>query len=157
MLWTYYYDSPLGLIELIADADYLLEAHFSDKKCHEKKNSEVKSPILYQAINWLDAYFNGQTDVELPNLKIDGTLFQQSVLKASLKIPFGTTLSYGQLAKQVDCLSAQSVGGALGRNKLLIFIPCHRIVGVNGQLTGYLGGIDKKEWLIKHEIQELKK
>lgn len=157
MLYSYYYDSPLGPIELIADDDYLLEACFCSEGRSHQGNLEVGSPVLHQAVHWLDAYFNGQTDAELPHLKIDGTPFQQRVLEASLKIPFGTTLSYGQLAKQVDCLSSQAVGGALGRNKLLIFIPCHRIVGVNGQLTGYLGGIDKKEWLLKHEIQELKK
>ena len=114
-------------------------------------------PILENTKLWLDAYFQGQIpQVSLP-LAPEGTPFQRLVWDILLTIPYGETRSYGSIAREVAqqlgkaAMSAQAVGGAVGRNPISIVIPCHRCVGAKGQLTGYAGGLERKAWLLRHE------
>lgn len=114
-------------------------------------------PVFTQARSWLDAYFRGdKPSIDFP-LEPKGTAFQQQVWKILLTIPYGQTRSYGDIAREMaailgkEKMSAQAVGQAVGRNPVSILIPCHRVVGTKGQLTGYAGGLDKKIWLLRHE------
>ena len=108
--------------------------------------------IFDSVIRWLDAYFAGKPmPVDLP-LSPAGTDFQRRVWDILLTIPYGETTTYGAIAKQLGApMSAQAVGQAVGKNPLAIIIPCHRVVGANGQLTGYAWGIERKQWLLRHE------
>ena len=116
-----------------------------------------ETPILLDAKHWLDAYFSGQEPDFTPPLHPIGSPFRQEVWELLLQIPYGQTTTYGALAKQLaekqgrPRMSAQAVGGAVGHNRIAIIIPCHRVVGTNGSLTGYAGGIDKKEKLLRME------
>lgn len=161
VLYCQQYVSPLGTIHLVTDQDSLLGAWFEGQK-YEKRGFEKATfltehqPVLEEAFRWLDAYFSGQKLLTIPPLAPRGTTFQKRVWQELLKIPFGQTSTYGQLAKDLRCLSAQAVGGAVGKNPLSIFIPCHRILGVDGSLTGYAGGLERKSWLLDHERKRRK-
>ncbi|MDQ0222325.1 methylated-DNA--[protein]-cysteine S-methyltransferase [Streptococcus moroccensis] len=149
------FTSPLGPMSLLADDDALLGAYFVGQKHFEKGFKETPvistiNPPLSQALSWLDAYFKGEM-AELPALAPLGTPFQTRVWALLSEIPKGETVTYGQLARSLNCQSAQAIGGAVGRNPLSLFIPCHRVLGASGQLTGYAGGLDKKIWLLNHE------
>ncbi len=115
-------------------------------------------PVLRTAAAWLDDYFAGQRpDPYALPLFIKGTAFQQLVWKRLLQIPYGKTVSYGQLAVELAVqmgkqkMSAQAIGGAVGRNPISIVIPCHRVIGTNGSLIGYASGLERKCWLLQHE------
>jgi len=114
-------------------------------------------PILLEAKRWLDIYFAGKEPNFTPPLHPIGSAFRQSVWEILLQIPYGKTTTYGEIAhkmaEKTGCsrMSAQAVGGAVGHNEISIIIPCHRVVGTNGSLTGYAGGIDKKMKLLKLE------
>ena len=118
---------------------------------------EQNTPALTEAKRWLDIYFAGKEPDFLPPLHPTGSAFRQSVWEILLKIPYGQTITYGDIARQLAAkrglanMSAQAVGGAVGHNEISVIIPCHRVVGANGSLTGYAGGIDKKIFLLKHE------
>ena len=114
-------------------------------------------PILSQAKAWLDGYFSGNpTEVTFP-LNPQGTPFQKQVWEILLAIPYGETTTYGAIAREMaqrtgkEKMSAQAVGQAVGANLYAIAIPCHRVVGAKSKLTSYAGGLDKKEWLLRHE------
>ena len=118
------------------------------------------TPILAEAKRWLDIYFAGKEPDFLPPLHPVGSSFQQSVWKILLTVPYGQTITYGDIARQLAAqqggrVSAQAVGGAVGHNKVSIIIPCHRVVGANGSLTGYAGGIDKKIKLLELEHADM--
>lgn len=161
MMYTLHYDSPLGGILLAADEVGLTglwfdgEKYFADTLDPEHKAQET--PILREAKRWLDVYFRGQEPDFTPPLHPIGSPFRQEVWALLLQIPYGQTTTYGALAKQLAAMhglarmSAQAVGGAVGRNEISIIIPCHRVVGTNGSLTGYAGGIDKKAKLLTLE------
>lgn len=147
------YESPLGEILLTCDDDGLTGLWF-DRDQPELNSSH---PILEQARQWLDAYFRGE---ELPRqmpLKLSGTEFQRQVWEILLTIPYGQTRTYGSLAREMahrmgkEKMSAQAVGQAVGKNPVSIIVPCHRIVGAGGKLTGYAFGLEKKVWLLEHE------
>lgn len=107
-------------------------------------------------IQLLDAYFSGQiVDFSSLTLECVGTVFQKRVWKILQSIPTGQTITYGQIAKQLDIRSGQAVGGAVGRNPYSIIVPCHRVIGQKGQLTGYAGGVDRKIWLCGMKIQPI--
>ncbi|KGM37708.1 methylated-DNA--[protein]-cysteine S-methyltransferase [Streptococcus sinensis] len=150
------YKSPLGDLSLVADESGLVGAWFLGQKYFERGLSEVpilgNHPFLDLASNFLDAYFSGQqpNPAALP-LSAQGTDFQQRIWAYLQTIPYGQTVTYGQLAQELKVKSAQAVGGAVGRNPLSILVPCHRVLGSQGQLTGYAGGLDKKIWLLEHE------
>ena len=115
------------------------------------------SPVLAETVRWLDRYFSGEEPDFLPLMALAGTAFQREVWSLLLEIPYGETRTYGQLASElaarrgIDRMSAQAVGGAVGRNPISILVPCHRVVGADGSLTGYAGGLDNKKKLLTLE------
>lgn len=153
------YHSPLGDILLSADERGLTGLRFAGE--NELPQSEVQgTPAILAAKKWLDIYFSGKEPDFIPPLCPSGTPFQMEVWKLLLAIPYGRTMTYGEIAKQIAArrgipkMSAQAVGGAVGRNPIGILIPCHRVIGADGSLTGYAGGLDKKMKLL--EIENIK-
>ena len=161
MTYTMHYDSPLGKILLAADEEGMTGVWFEAQKYFAAKlppeNEEGTMPVLGDACRWLDVYFSGREPDFTPKLHLIGSDFRQAVWALLLQIPYGQTTTYGALAKQLAAMhglprmSAQAVGGAVGHNEISIIIPCHRVVGTNGSLTGYAGGIDKKAKLLTLE------
>lgn len=161
MQYIQYYTSPLGTILLAADEKGLTGLWFEGAKyfAHSlnRKYEEKSSAILLAAEGWLDRYFSGIDPGPFEPLHMIGTEFQKAVWRILLAIPYGTTVTYGEIAgriaeeKGLDHMSAQAVGGAVGRNEISIIIPCHRVVGADGSLTGYAGGVRKKAALLKLE------
>ena len=145
MIYHTQYDSPLGTLTITSDGESLKELRFSDTPI------EVVSPaisILEETRRWLDCYFNGEEPSFTPPLAPLSTLFQRRVWGELLSIPYGETVSYGDIARRIGCKSAQAVGGAVGRNPIAIIIPCHRVVGSDGSLTGYAYGLERKKQLL---------
>ena len=142
--------APVGKIIVMADDEAVTHIELSAK--HRPAGKPKLNAVLTRAQKQLVEYFTGKREnFDLP-LKPEGTAFQQKVWKALAKIPFGQTRSYGQIAKAVNSPAAsRAVGAACGRNPLPIVIPCHRVVGSTGSLTGFGGGLSMKEWLLKHE------
>ena len=128
------YHSPLGDIVLTSDGTALTGLRFAESPCVEQAQD---IPPLADACRWLDLYFSGAKPDFTPRLAPRGTPFQQSVWRELLAIPYGHTVSYGHIAQRLQCRSAQAVGGAVGRNPIALIIPCHRVIGSDGQLTGY--------------------
>ena len=165
-IFTQHYTSPLGGILLAADECGLTGLWFDGQKYFgghlPAAHTERQTPILAQTKRWLDLYFAGKKPGFLPLLHPDGSAFRQAVWALLLQIPYGQTTTYGALAKQLAAklgrprMSAQAVGGAVGHNEISILIPCHRVVGANGSLTGYAGGIDKKVKLLELERADLR-
>lgn len=143
------YHSPLGDIVLTSDGTALTGLRFAESLCVEQAQD---IPPLADACRWLDLFFNGVRPDFTPLLAPRGTPFQQSVWRELLAIPYGHTVSYGHIAKLLHCRSAQAVGGAVGRNPIALIIPCHRVIGSDGHLTGYAYGLDRKQWLLSHEV-----
>ncbi|MCM1254246.1 MAG: methylated-DNA--[protein]-cysteine S-methyltransferase [Clostridium sp.] len=161
MQYTSKYESPLGGIVLAADEIGLTGLWFEGQKYFalylDKENEEKELPVFGQAKKWLDIYFSGnEPKFKLP-LHFIGSAFQNEVWEILARIPYGQTTTYGAIAKKLaekkglDRMSAQAVGGAVAHNEISIIVPCHRVVGANGSLTGYAGGIDKKIALLKME------
>lgn len=165
MDYIFHYTSPLGEITLASDGEALAGLWFDGQKYFAKtlykENTESELPIFEQTINWLDIYFSGKAPDFTPPLNLQTTEFCKSVCKIMLTIPYGQTMTYGEIAgiiakqKNLTRMSAQAVGGAVGRNPISIIIPCHRVIGANGSLTGYAGGLDKKIKLLKLENANL--
>lgn len=139
---------PLGLIRIKASADGISEMLFVD----EQDGANDSSDIIDKAIFQLTEYFEGKRQTfDLPLAPI-GTSFQQNVWKQLQEISYGTTCSYLDIAKSLgDANAIRAVGAANGKNPIAIVIPCHRVIATNGKLTGYAGGLWRKEWLLKHE------
>ena len=156
-----YYSSPLGRMILASDGEKLTGLWFDGQKhfASSLKGSPINKslPVFEETIRWLDIYFNGGIPDFIPPLSLLGTPFQKEVWEILLTIPYGKTMTYGEIAKMLadrrglPRMSAQAVGGAIGRNPISIIVPCHRVLGSNGELTGYAGGIDKKAWLLELE------
>lgn len=151
------YISPLGSLTLASDGNALVGLWMENQKyfCSTiKEEMMVKDELAIFAMTkeWLDRYFTGEKPIptELP-LKPKGSKFRQDVWKILCEIPYGETVTYGSIAKKLNSGCAQAVGGAVGHNPISIIIPCHRVVGAGGNLTGYAEGMDKKMWLLKHE------
>lgn len=153
------YDSPLGEILLTCDGEHLTAVFFAGQKYADVylPSDAVQGvfPVLEETKLWLTQYFRGNIPGSLPAIKLVGTPFQIRVWELLLQIPYGETVTYGELAKKLGCKSAQAVGGAVGRNPISILVPCHRVMGTGGKLTGYAGGTDKKEFLLKLEKDHL--
>lgn len=155
------YRSPLGDLLLAADEEGLTGLWFVGQKyyAHGLPDESIwqETKILTETRRWLDTYFSGEEPKFTPPLHPVGTAFRQAVWKILLQIPYGQTVTYGEIAQQlaaeqgIPTMSAQAVGGAVGHNKISIIIPCHRVIGADGSLTGYAGGIDKKIALLKLE------
>lgn len=147
------YDSPVGGLLLESDGQALTGLWMN----RELPDQAESCPVLDQAALWLEGYFRGRPGPVAFSLKPEGTAFQKQVWQLLLTIPWGETRTYGDLAGEMarllgkKTISAQAVGQALGRNPISIFIPCHRVVGTKGRLTGYAGGLEKKAWLLRHE------
>lgn len=147
-----YYDSPAGLIEVRADSNVIVSLRFCGEE--NKKSNHSMPEVLTDCICQLDEYFKGRRrNFNVPFWQA-GTDFQQKVWKALTGIPYGQTVSYADIAQQAgNPKSARAAGTANGQNKIWIIVPCHRVVGSNGSLTGYAGGIERKKWLLAHEAQ----
>ena len=163
MYYSTTYPSPVGLITLASTEDALVGLWIEGQKyfsgtLKDPLIEQPDLPILVQTKQWLDRYFQGK-EPQLTELKLSpiGGEFRQSVWSILCEIPYGEVITYGDIAKRIAAskglktMSAQAVGGAVGHNPISIIIPCHRVVGTNGSLTGYAGGIDKKIWLLTHE------
>lgn len=163
MYYSTHYTSPLGLIMLASDGDSLVglwiegQKYFGDT-VDEDMTEKDGLPVFTATKNWLDKYFAGQKPAisDLPLAPIGGA-FRKAVWDILCEIPYGEYITYGDIAKVVAVrmgkvsMSSQAVGGAVGHNPISIIIPCHRVVGANGSLTGYAGGISKKIKLLEHE------
>ena len=165
MTFLQHYNSPLGGILLAADEIGLTGLWFDGQKYFARdlpaEHVEQNTPVLSEAKRWLDIYFTGrEPDFTLPLHPI-GSVFRQAVWEILLQIPYGQTTTYGEIARQLAAklglprMSAQAVGGAVGHNEVSIIIPCHRVVGTSGSLTGYAGGIDKKVKLLELEHTDM--
>ena len=158
MIYTSHYASPLGGITLAGDGIALTGLYFDGEtgcpSCDAAHKKDL--PVFGEAVKWLDLYFAGKEPHFMPALSPDGTTFQQAVWEILKTIPYGETTTYGAIAKQLEKntgrrMSAQAVGGAVGRNPISILIPCHRVIGADGRLTGYAGGLTRKEYLLRLE------
>lgn len=147
------YDSPLGTLLLMSDGTCLKSLRLD----RQEGVSLTEDAVLAEAKQWLDAYFQGEDVPAAFPLAPEGTAFQKLVWQLLLEIPRGETRTYGELARDVagrmgkETMAAQAVGQAVGSNPIGILIPCHRVVGAKGRLTGYAWGMEKKKWLLAHE------
>lgn len=165
MQYISHYASPLGSILLAADDIGLIGLWFEGQKyfgrCLDKTQEEKEIPLFATAKRWLDVYFSGQQPQFTVPLHFIGTAFQKEVWALLCAIPYGQTTTYGALAKRLaeqrglPHMSAQAVGGAVGHNEISVIVPCHRVVGADGSLTGYAGGIDKKVELLRLEKADM--
>ena len=178
MEYTAHYDSPLGGITLASDGRALTGLWFLTSSVFENKvfgspsgcdgqkhfgstlgslaSLPAQLPVFDDTRRWLDTYFSGREPDFIPPLSLKGTPFQQRVWKELHTIPYGQTVTYGELARRLGCRSAQAVGGAVGRNPISIIVPCHRVVGTarandDLPLRGYAGGLDRKRTLLQLE------
>lgn len=154
--YTAAYNSPVGPIVIESDGEALTGLRFGDsgigKALHLMPTQATSSLTIFdEAIRWLDDYFAGKRPCNVPRLNPQGTAFQKRVWTALLTIPYGETLSYGEIAQMVGCRSAQAVGQAVGRNPIALIIPCHRLIAANGQLGGYAYGTEIKKRLLELE------
>ena len=161
MVFTQRYASPLGGLLLAADEQGLIGLWFDGAR-HFAANlpearEEKRTPILDETARWLDDYFSGGQPDFTPPLHLIGSAFRLRVWARLLEIPYGQTTTYGALAKRLNAgrMSAQAVGGAVGHNPISIIVPCHRVVGTNGSLTGYAGGLDRKIRLLEIEQTDM--
>ncbi|WP_152446282.1 methylated-DNA--[protein]-cysteine S-methyltransferase [Bacillus sp. THAF10] len=146
------YESPIGVIEIMATNEAILSIFFSEKE--KKKNLlQAQTPsVLTECYTQLDEYFKGERQNFSFSYQLKGTDFQQTVWKALIEIPYAETVTYQHIADSIGNEKAiRAVGNANGKNQLSIVFPCHRVIGSNGTLTGYAGGLWRKEWLLQHE------
>lgn len=144
-----YYSSPIGIIEVTGNEQGIASLYFVDAK---KDDSQIIPAELKECVYQLDEYFRGIRKEFGLKLNPQGSDFQKKVWKQLLTVPFGKTASYLQISKQIgDSNATRVVGNANGSNPISIVIPCHRVIGSNGKLTGYSGGLWRKEWLLNHE------
>ncbi len=163
------YNSPLGIYTMAADEKHLLGLWKIDQKYYDQALPSLiikddKNSILTYSGQWLDEYFKGnRPEISLLPLNPMGSEFRKKIWNILRHIPYGETISYGEISElmarvlDIKSMSAQAVGGAVGHNPLSIIIPCHRVVGKNGGLTGYAGGLSTKVRLLKHEGADLSK
>lgn len=165
MTYIQHYSSPLGGILLAADEIGLTGSWFDGEKYFADnlpaEHVERQTSILAEAARWLDIYFTGKEPGFTPPLHPIGSAFRQAVWEILLQIPYGQITTYGEIARQLaekqgrEKMSSQAVGGAVGHNEISVIIPCHRVVGTSGSLTGYAGGIDKKVKLLELERADI--
>ena len=149
MNYKYTYESPLGTMIMLGTLSYLTDLFFID---------EAHAPS-YDDAEYIEQYFNGKKPFITPPIQLEGTEFRKSVWSILQTIPYGETTTYGDIGKQIaqqqgkEKFSAQAVGGAVGHNPISIIVPCHRVIGSNGQLTGYAGGIERKKYMLDLESE----
>ena len=151
---TTYYHSPVGILRISGTEDYISEVTFFDKVEKVERKKKNLPPLLIQCIEQLIQYFQGERrQFDLP-INQEGTKFQQEIWGELMVIPFGRTISYLELARRTgDTKAIRAVGTANGKNNVCIIVPCHRVIGANGDLLGYTGGIWRKKWLLEHEAK----
>lgn len=153
------YASPLGPMRLTGDGEALTGLRFDGPPADVPTAESEKKPlpVFVETAQWLDRYFDGREPGAAPPLRLRGTPFQRAVWALLLRIPYGSTTSYGELARQLAAregfsrVSARAVGGAVGRNPISVILPCHRVVGAKGALTGYAWGLERKAALLELE------
>lgn len=146
------YESPIGVIEIIGTNKAIRSILFSEKEKRENFLQVETSPVLTECYNQLDEYFKGNRHEFTFPYQFEGTDFQKKVWGGLIEIPYAETVSYKDIAVSIGNEKAiRAVGNANGKNKLSIVIPCHRVIGSNRKLTGYAGGLWRKEWLLQHE------
>lgn len=166
MLFINRYASPLGEMVLLSDGASLTHINFVDDKYYpaalarQAQNADL--PVFEQSKKWLDAYFAGRDPGALPPLALQGSEFRRQVWQLLLQVPYGGLTTYKELAKKIAAqrgsanMSAQAVGGAVGHNPICIIVPCHRVIGTSGSLTGYAGGLWRKGKLLQLEQIDMK-
>ena len=167
MHYINHYNSPLGKITFTSNGKELTGLWFNGQKYFAstltKEYEQKNLPVFKQTAKWLDIYFSGKNPDFTPPLFLSSTSFRNEVWKILLTIPYGKIMTYGEIAKLmaenrgVEKMSARSVGGAVGYNPISIIVPCHRVVGTDGSLTGYAGGVDIKEKFLKFENVDMSK
>lgn len=166
MIYTASYTSPLGAITLAGDGAALTGLWFDGQKYFgstlpREAVRQEDIPVFVETKRWLDVYFSGKEPDFTPQLRYELTPFRKMVCEIMLAIPYGSTMTYGEIAARLAAqqgkahISAQAVGGAVGHNPISLIIPCHRVVGANGSLTGYAGGIDRKVRLLELEKADM--
>ena len=165
MTYIFHYHSPLGGITVSSNGNEITGLWFDGQKYFGDTlpdNYEEKTLLIFEETKrWLDIYFSGKAPDFTPPLKMETTAFRKAVWKIMLTVPFGQTMTYGEIADSIAKqrglakMSAQAVGGAVGHNSISLIIPCHRVVGANGSLTGYAGGIEKKVQLLIMEKADM--
>lgn len=162
MIYITNYRSPFGQMTLASDGECLIGLWFEGQKymlgsLKDQPMEQKELPVFDETRRWLDIYFQGRDPGYLPPIRLTGSAFRQAVSRIMLTIPYGKTMTYGQIAVQLarqqgrDTMSAQAVGGAVGHNPISVIVPCHRVMGSDGSLTGYAGGIDLKARLLDLE------
>lgn len=157
-LYKALYHSPIGPLVLVSNDQYLLSLYPANKSSSIADANSIESKPIHLAKEWLDAYFSGcMPDVSTVPILLNGTPFQEKCWQQLLTIPYGSITTYKAIATEVakhsatGRMSSQAVGQAIHRNPIAIIVPCHRVVGSDGSLTGYAGGIEMKEKLLSHE------
>ena len=155
------YDSPLGGMLMSGDGEALTGLWFEGQKympaALPPERPERRLPVFEETVRWLDLYFSGGIPDFTPALNLKGTAFRKAVWEILLTVPYGRTITYGEIAERIagktgsGRMSAQAVGGAVGHNPVSLIVPCHRVIGADGRLTGYAGGIDRKVRLLRME------
>ena len=151
------YDSPVGKLTLVSDGESLTELRFEKAETKTGLETKKRLPVFTEAVRWLDVYFNGKDPGFIPQLNPQGSPFRLAVWEILLSIPYGQTVSYGEIAEEMarkmgkHRMSAQAVGGAVGHNPIALIIPCHRVIGSDGSLVGYGGGLERKLRLLQLE------
>lgn len=149
--------SPVGRISIESDTEGVTAISFVDDEVAVTSLEKIQSSILKEALNWLEKYFSGKDPGTFQAIHLVGTPFQMQVWNILCAIPYGTTMTYGEIAHKISesrggvPMAAQAVGGAVGKNPVAIIVPCHRVIGAKGKLTGYAAGLDKKIALLKQE------
>lgn len=157
-----FYNSPLGRLAMRSDGSALIGLGLASQQAAVAtaagtRPQEESLPIFQETARWLETYFRGRAPSFTPKLKLSGSDFQKRVCEIMLTIPFGETVTYGEIAVQIarergiPRMSAQAIGGAVGANPILIIVPCHRVIGADGNLTGYGAGMERKIQLLKLE------
>ena len=145
------FESPIGKIFIAGDGESLTGLWFENQNFFQKNlGDEIDLEVFDQTIDWLKIYFSGKNPEFTPQIKIEGTDFQKKVWKYLQQIPSGKVETYGNIAKNLKT-SARAIGNAVAKNPISIIVPCHRVIGANGKLTGYAGGIDRKNFLLELE------
>lgn len=164
MKFKYIYESPLGTMIMLGTLTHLTDLFFADEAhapTYGDEYTEQMTGPFEVTVLWLDQYFNGKKPTIYPPMELDGTPFRKSVWTILETIPYGKTTTYGAIGKQLAeaarkfKMSAQAVGGAVGHNPISIIIPCHRVIGSDGKLTGYAGGIERKKYMLDLEAKHI--
>lgn len=149
------YQSPIGVIEITATNQYITAVLFAEREQIVFEKNESTPEVLKCCYEQLDEYFKGERQQFTVPYLHEGTVFQNQVWQALTTVPFGTTASYKEIAEVIGNVKAvRAVGMTNSKNQISIIVPCHRVIGKNGKLTGYAGGLWRKEWLLKHEKKD---